>query len=263
MSLPQDPSSGKDQRVDLAIQGPNSLAILQSLTEDEKLREKLARISRTEFIETELAGMELIVSRTGYTGEDIAYELYLHPDNAPRMWNLLLEKGRDYDLKPAGLAARDSTRTEAGLPLHGHDLAGPYNISPIEAGFGSYVKFHKPYFIGRKTLLEKEATRNMELLRFRMDEKGVRMAKLGDPVVDKRGKYIGRVTSCALDTEGFQVGLAYVDQKYNREGVQIGIIPLPHDKVPPTKPVEELSLGDKMLLQEWATVLTRFPVAEE
>ena len=259
----KDPASGDDQRVDLAIQGPNSLAILQSLTEDEKLREKLARISRTEFIETELAGMELIVSRTGYTGEDIAYELYLHPDNAPRMWNLLLEKGRDYSLKPAGLAARDSTRTEAGLPLHGHDLAGPYNISPIEAGFGSYVKFHKPYFIGRKTLLEKEATRNMELLRFRMDEKGVRMAKLGDPVVDKRGKYIGRVTSCALDTEGFQVGLAYVDQKYNREGVQIGIIPLPHDKVPPTKPVEELSLGDKMLLQEWATVLTRFPVAEE
>jgi len=259
----KDPSSGEDQRVDLAIQGPNSLAILQSLTEDGKLRAKLARISRTEFIETELAGMELIVSRTGYTGEDIAYELYLHPDNAPRMWNLLLEKGRDYGLKPAGLAARDSTRTEAGLPLHGHDLAGPYNISPIEAGFGSYVKFHKPYFIGRKALLDKEATRKMELLRFRMDEKGVRMAKLGDPVVDKRGKYIGRVTSCALDTEGFQVGLAYVDQKYNREGAQIGVIPLPHAKVPPTKPVEELALGDKMLLQEWATVLTRFPVAEE
>jgi len=259
----KDPSSGEDQRVDLAIQGPNSLAILQSLTDDPKLRAKLARISRTEFIETELAGMELIVSRTGYTGEDVAYELYLHPDDAPRMWNLLLEKGQDYSIKPAGLGARDSTRTEAGLPLHGHDLAGPYNISPIEAGFGSYVKFHKPYFIGRKALLEKEATRRMELLRFRMDERGVRMARLGDVVVDKRGKYIGRVTSCALDTEGFQVGLAYVDQKYNREGTSIGIIPLPHDKVPPTKPVEELALGDKMLLQEQATVLPRFPVVEE
>ena len=256
------PSSGEDQRVDLAIQGPNSLTILQSLTEDKKLRAKLARIRRTDFIETELAGMELIVSRTGYTGEDIAYELYLHPDNAARMWNLLLEKGEDYGLKPTGLAARDSTRTEAGLPLHGHDLAGPYNISPIEAGFGPYVKFHKPYFIGRKALLEKEATRTMEILRFRMNERGVRMAKLGDVVVDKRGKYIGRVTSCALDTEGFQVGLAYVDKKYNREGVQIGIIPLPHDKVPPTKPVEELTLGDKMFLQERATVLPRFPGRE-
>ena len=255
----KDPSSGEDQKVDLAIQGPNSLAILQSLTDDPKLRAKLARIRRTEFIETELAGIELIVSRTGYTGEDIGYELYLHPDNAVRMWNLLLEKGQDYGIKPAGLGARDSTRTEAGLPLHGHDLAGPYNISPIEAGFAPYVKFHKPYFIGRKALLEKEATRTMEVLRFRMNEKGVRMAKLGDPVVDKRGRYIGRVTSCALDTEGFQVGLAYVERKYNREGTQIGIIPLPHGKVPPTKPVEELSLGDKMLLQEWATVLPRFP----
>jgi glycine hydroxymethyltransferase len=259
----KDPSSGEDQRVDLAIQGPNSLAILQSLTEDAGLRAELARIRRTDFIETELSGVDLIVSRTGYTGEDIAYELYLHPDNAAKMWNLLLEKGPDYGLKPTGLAARDSTRTEAGLPLHGHDLAGPYNISPIEAGFGPYVKFHKPYFIGRKALLEKEATRKMEILRFRMDEKGVRMARLGDPVVDKRGKYIGRVTSCALDTEGFQVGLAYVDGKYNREGVQIGIIPLPYRRVPPARPVEELKLGDKMLLHEKATVLTRFPEEEE
>ncbi len=259
----KDPSSGKDRRVDLAIQGPNSLVILQSLTEDEKLRAKLARISRTEFIETELAGMELIVARTGYTGEDIAYELYLHPDNAPMVWNLLLEKGKEYGLKPAGLAARDSTRTEAGLPLYGHDLAGPYNISPIEAGFGSYVKFHKPYFIGRKALLDKEATRKMEILRFRMKERGVRMAKLGDIVVDKRGKYIGRVTSCALDSEGFQVGLAYVDKKYNRGGARVGIIPLPHAKVSPTKPVEEMALGDKMLLHERATVLSRFPVEED
>jgi glycine hydroxymethyltransferase len=259
----KDPSSGEDQRIDIALQGPNSLAILQSLTEDKGLRAKLARISRTEFIETELAGIELIVSRTGYTGEDIAYELYLHPDNAVKMWNLLLEKGKDYGLKPVGLAARDSTRTEAGLPLHGHDLAGPYNISPIEAGFGSYVKFHKPYFIGRKALLEKEATRTMEIIRFRMNEKGVRMAKLRDLVVDRRGKYIGRVTDCALDTEGLQIGLAYVDKKYHREGAQIGIIPLPHDEVPPTKPVEEMALGDKMLLQERATVLTRFPSEEE
>jgi len=258
----KDPSARDDRRVDIALQGPASLAILQSLTDDPRLRERLARLQRTEFIETELAGIEMLLARTGYTGEEIGYELYVHPDDAPRLWNLLLEKGESFGIKPAGLGARDSTRTEAGLPLHGHDLAGPYNISPIEAGFGSYVKFHKPYFIGRRALLEKEATRRMELLRFRMNEKGVRMAKLGDLVVDRRGKYIGRVTSCALGTEGFQIGLAYVDKKYNREGTQIGIIPLPHDKVPPTKPVEELALGDKMLLHEKATVLTRFPVEE-
>ena len=254
----KDPSSEDDRRVDIALQGPASLAILQSLTDDPKLRKRLARLQRTEFIETELAGIEMLLARTGYTGEEIGYELYVHPDEAPRLWNLLLERGKPFGIKPTGLGARDSARTEAGLPLHGHDLAGPYNISPIEAGFGSYVKFHKPYFIGRKALLEKEATRRMELVRFRMNEKGVRMARLGDPVVDKRGRYIGRVTSCALGTDGFQVGLAYVERKYNRPGVQIGIIPLPA-RIPPAKPVEELDLGDKLLLQQWATVLTRFP----
>jgi len=260
----KDPSSGEDRRIDIALQGPKSLAILQSLTDDRELKRKLARIRRTEFIETELAGMEMIVARTGYTGEDIAYELYVHPDDAPRLWNLLLEKGEPFGVKPAGLGARDSTRTEAGLPLHGHDLAGPYNISPIEAGFGPYVKFHKPYFIGREALLKKEATRTMEIIRFRMVERGVKMAKLGDLVVDKRGKYIGRVTSCALDAQGFQVGLAYVERKYNREGTEIGIIPLPpKERIPPAKPVEELELGDRVLLAEKAVVLTRFPEEEE
>jgi len=259
----KDPSSGDDQKVDLALQGPNSLAILQSLTEDRRLQATLARIRRTEFIETELAGASLIVSRTGYTGEDVAFELYLHPDEAPRIWNLLLEKGKVYGVKPAGLGARDSTRTEAGLPLYGHDLAGSYNISPIEAGFASYVKFHKPYFIGRKALLQKEASRKMEILRFRMNEKGVRMTKLGDLVVDKRGKLVGHVTSCALDTAGFQIGLAYADRKYNREDAQIGIIALPHGGPPPAVSVEQMDLGDKMLLQEKATVLPRFPLPEE
>jgi len=259
----KDPSSGEDRRVDIALQGPNSLAILQGLAEDERLRRELARIRRTEFMETELAGMEMIVARTGYTGEDIAYELYVHPDDAPRLWNLLLEKGEPFGAKPAGLGARDSTRTEAGLPLHGHDLAGPHNISPIEAGFGSYVKFHKPYFIGREALLKKEATRTMEIVRFRMVEKGVKMARLGDLVVDKRGKYIGRVTSCALDAQGFQVGLAYVERKYNREGTEIGIISLPpKEKIPPAKPVEELELGAMVLLADKAIVLTRFPQNE-
>ncbi len=260
----KDPSSGDDRKVDIALQGPNSLAILQSLTDDRELRRKLARIRRTEFTEAELAGIPLLIARTGYTGEDIGYELYVHPDCAVELWDLLLERGEPFGIKPTGLGARDSTRTEAGLPLHGHDLAGPYNISPIEAGFGPYVKFHKPYFIGRKALLEKEATRRMELIRFRMKEKGVKMAKLGDPVFDKRGKYIGRVTSCALDARGFQVGLAYVERKYNRAGTEIEIIPLPpSERIPPTKPIEELKLGDRVLLSQKATVLTRFPEEEE
>ena len=88
------------------------------------------------------------------------------------------------------------------------------------------------------------------------------MAKLGDVVVDKRGRFVGHVTSCALDTQGFQIGLAYGDKKYNREGAQIGIISLPHGKVGPAKRAADMSFGDKMLLHERATVLPRFPLEE-
>jgi glycine cleavage system T protein len=259
----KDHSSGSDQRVDMALQGPNSLAILQRLTDDPRLKDTLARIRRTDFIETQLAGIEVVVSRTGYTGEDVAYELYLHPEDAPKMWNLLLEKGEDLGVKPAGLGARDSTRTEAGLPLYGHELAGEYDISPTGAGFAPYVKLHKPYFIGRQAHMEREARRTMEIIRFRMKAKGVRAIRPGDVVVTRRGEYIGAVTSCALDVEGYQLGMAYVNRRYTREGTELRVFPLPpSEKAELEKDKRQLVAGDKVLVAEEAVVLSRFPMEE-
>ncbi|MGQ9626979.1 MAG: glycine cleavage system aminomethyltransferase GcvT [Anaerolineae bacterium] len=253
----KDPSTGERQKVDLALQGPNSLAILQSLAADEKLKERLARIRRTEFIETELAGIPLIIARTGYCGEEWGYEIFVHPSDAPRLWNLLLERGQPFGIKPAGLGARDSTRTEAGLPLYGHELAGPFEIDPMAAGFGSYVKLHKPFFIGRRAFIEKALFGTKQIVRFRMNEKGVRMPSLGDPVVNHKGKYIGAVTSCTLDSSGYLTGMAYVERRYSKKGAQIGIFSL-HDNPNPEKPKAELAEGDQVLLHNWATVLTRF-----
>ena len=118
---------------------------------------------RTEFIETELAGFPVLLSRTGYTGEETAFELYLNPGHAPSLWNLILEKGRPLGVVPAGLGARDSTRTEAGLPLYGHELAGKHGINPMEAGYAGFVKLHKPYFIGRRRLIESLDARKMKV----------------------------------------------------------------------------------------------------
>ena len=258
----KDPSCGADRRVDLALQGPKSLAILQSLTQDASARRKLACIRRTDHAQLELAGLDLIVARTGYTGEECGYELLVHPDHAVELWNLLLEKGAPMGLKPCGLAARDSTRIEAGLPLYGHELAGEHGISPTQAGFAAYVKFHKPFFIARKHCLELERGKKMEVVRFRINETGVRAVRGGDPVVNKRGQYIGRVTSCTLVGDK-QVGLAYVDKRANQPGTEVGVFPSTHGEEEPTKAFRDLATGDKLPLHAWATVLNRFPSKEE
>ena len=259
----KDPSAGADQRVDIALQGPASLSILQSLTDDPRQRDALARVRRTDLIEMELAGMNLIIARTGYTGEEIGYEILVHPDEAVKLWDLLLAHGQPFGIKPAGLAARDSTRLEAGLPLYGHELAGHYDINPLEAGFPGYVKFHKPFFVGRSAMLEAAAKRSREVIRFRLNETGARALRGGEAVVNKRGQYIGRVTSCTL-VGATQIGMAIVDRRYTEPGTDIAIYPTPPGRRgPSTKSPAELEQGDNVVLPEWATVLTRFPQEEE
>jgi len=255
----KDPSAGNDQRIDLALQGPHSLAILQSLTDEPTLQRRLALMQRTELMEVQLCGLALIIARTGYTGEEMGYEFFVHPHQAVALWELLLERGKPWGIQPVGLGARDSTRTEAGLPLYGHELAGPLEITPTEAGFGPYVKFHKPFFIGRDPYLARHLEVKRTLIRFRVNEKGQRKVNPGDPVVTHQGQCIGAVTSCSLDAEGFQLGLALVESRYQREGLPIGIFPLPARRMAEDKSKTELKSGDRVLLHVEATVLSRFP----
>jgi len=251
----KEPSSGADQRVDLALQGPNSLEILKGVIRTARERRKLSRLGKMKFMEMEAGGLSLLIARTGYTGERVGFELFVHPDKAAFLWNTLLKKGSSLGIKPAGLGARDSTRTEAGLPLHGHELAGPLDISPMEAGFAPYVKYHKPYFIGREALLRRDEKSSMEISRFRVLAKGVRMIKTGAPVVSRRSQqFIGTVTSCALDTEGFQIGLALLERRNGREGTRIGILPEAGGRSE-----GPMAVGQKIALHEEAVVISRFP----
>lgn len=252
----KDTSAGADQLRDVALQGPASIAILQSCASDAAAKDKIARVRRTDLIEIELSGIPVVVARTGYTGEDVGFEIFVHPDQQVALWKMLLEKGKPYGIKPCGLGARDSTRTEAGLPLYGHELAGPFDINPIEAGFQGYVKYHKPFFIGRDALMRRAQSR--ALIRFRMNQKGVRRPSIGNPVVNKQGQVIGYVTSCSLDSEGYLLGMAIVETAYTTEGTPIAIFVLPEKPVT-EKPKQELSVGDKALLPVEATVLRRFP----
>ena len=112
------------------------------------------------FRKTKYHGLEIIVSRTGYTGED-GFEIYLANDKAVNIWHEFFEKGSKYGLQPAGLGARDTLRLEARLPLYGNDIDD--TTTPLEAGLGRFVKLDKEYFIGKEVLQKqkkKESKKN-------------------------------------------------------------------------------------------------------
>lgn len=253
----RDPREGADMRVDIALQGPKSRDILLGLGVDAPTRKRIMALKRTMLCDAVVGGFDMVVSRTGYTGEKMAFELFIHPDKAAEFWNRLMEVGAPLGLKPCGLGARDSLRTEAGLPLYGHEMSGPHNLGVAEGGFGSYVKIYKPWFIGRDAFIAREKTRKNVVARFRFTEKGVRVAHPGDPVVDVKGKVVGMVTSCAIDSDGLLTGQAYIDEKLAVEGTPIQIFqgaPKAVGKAP-----SELKNGDRVTLPTAAVIVSRFP----
>jgi glycine hydroxymethyltransferase len=257
----RDPQAGEDMRVDIALQGPKSRDVLLALGVNAKTRARIMKLNRTELCDAVVGGpyptgtmstgsgqgFDLIVSRTGYTGEKLAFELFVHPERAADLWNAILKAGEPFGVKPVGLGARDSLRTEAGLPLYGHEMGlgslpvglpyplrghsgrdvdgmtGGKDLGVAEGGFGSYVKLYKPWFIGREAYMANEKKRKGVVVRFRFDEQRVRMAHNGDPVVNAEGKPIGWVTSCAIDSQRFLTGLAYVELKYTAVDTSLGI----------------------------------------
>ncbi|MFG0317086.1 MAG: glycine cleavage system aminomethyltransferase GcvT [Planctomycetota bacterium JB042] len=254
----RDPSLGDERRVDVALQGPRSLEVLAAAAANPALIDALRERKRFEFVEGSVDGIDALISTTGYTGEKVGYELLVHPDHLPQLWSLLIEKGTPLGLAPCGLGARDSTRIEAGFPLWGHELAGPYGVTPIEAGYGGSVKFHKPFFVGRDAMRAHEETRSRQIVRFVIEGKG-RMARDGAPMVGGDGKYVGVVTSCTQVGDR-QVGLALVDRRSAARGTELFVYRLPPDldRQPPAKRMSDLEAGDAVLLPAKATVVKRF-----
>jgi glycine hydroxymethyltransferase len=247
-------SSGADQRVDIALQGPQAKDTLLSLGGDQAALDRVSKLPWAGVTRAVIGGFDLIVSRTGYTGERTAYELFVHPDHAAGLFRALLGAGA----AACGLAARDSLRTEAGLPLYGHELAGPLHLNPADAGFGSYVKLWKPFFIGKAAFIAHEQKRDAEIARFRLENKGARPAHQGDPVLDKKGRVVGVVTSCSIDSEGYQLGQVYLKDDANSEGAQV-LVMAGAARAKAGKAPAELSLGDRITLPEPAVILSRFP----
>lgn len=246
-------SSGEDQRVDIALQGPTSRDLLLQLGASDDDKAAIKSLPWSGITRVTLGGFDLLVSRTGYTGERIAYELFPHPNDAAALFKQLVDLGA----VPCGLASRDSLRIEAGLPLYGHELAGPLSMNPADAGMSSFVKLYKPFFVGKSAFVAHEKERDAEISRFRMVNRGARPAHQGDPIVDNRGRVVGIVTSCSVDSEGYQLGQVYLKNDYRKKGTQLSVFA--GSARARVAELNDRSLGDRLTVPEPVEILSRFP----
>lgn len=205
-----------DDIAQLALQGPMAEKILQQITPL-----NLEEIKYFRFIQGQVAGCDSIVSRTGYTGED-GFEIYIKTEDACKLWNELLDKGKPLGLAPIGLGARDTLRFEAGLPLYGHELSP--DITPLEAGLDIFVDLDSGSdFIGKNALQAQKAT---GLKRKKM---GIEMVDRGIPregyTIQKNNQDIGYITSGSFSpTLGKNLGIALVKTEEAQVGNNVDVM---------------------------------------
>lgn len=184
----------------VALQGPGAKALIASLTPAEQIPQKYYWFTES----VDVGGIDCLLSRTGYTGE-FGYELYVQNEDAPALWTLLIEKGRDAGLIPCGLGARDTLRLEAAMPLYGHEM--DEGVSPLETGLNWAVKAETHDFIGKEAMLAKGAPRARVGLK--ATGKGILREH---QAVYRDGKPIGQTTSgTLLPFVGVACAMALVD----------------------------------------------------
>ena len=217
----QDRSAGFDVQLDdltddivlIAVQGPNSRAIVAAALDVPDI-ETLKYYAATDGT---LGDVDVIVARTGYTGED-GYELYVDVPDAASLWQALTDAGADHGLVPAGLASRDTLRLEAGMPLYGHELG--LDTLPEQAGLGRVVNLTKD-FVGKPGIEAGPAGGARVLVGLRSE--GRRAGRAGYPVLSGDAE-VGTVTSGALSpTLGYPIAMAYVDPAVAESGTQLDI----------------------------------------
>ncbi len=198
----------------IAIQGPQAAAILQETT-----RFPLSTIRYYQFARAEVAGVPMLVSRTGYTGED-GFELYVDAGACASVWERLMTREKKAgDLVAVGLGARDTLRLEASMPLYGNELND--ETTPFEAGLGKFVRMDKENFMGRSALLQKYNTPARRLCCLVMNEKAV--PRSGYKLYAGETA-IGQVTSGTFSPTLQQgIAMAFVQPAYAREGTELAV----------------------------------------
>ena len=203
---------------EVAVQGPETVKLLEPLV---KADISLKELKRFKFIFAELFGKKILISRTGYTGED-GFEIYtFDPEDIVVIWKGILEKGKKYDIKPCGLGARDTTRFEVCYWLYGNDI--DETVNPLESGQGWTVKFNKDNFIGKDALLKiKEKGISRKLVGLYISQGGIPRTKME---VRKDQKKIGYITSGNYCPSLKKVyAMAILDLPYTEKGSKVDIV---------------------------------------
>jgi len=202
--------NASDQYCLFAVQGPKATQILQKLT-----KVKLDKIKYYHFEIGSIAGVkDVIISATGYTGSG-GFELYVKNEDAITVWNSIFEVGKEDNIQPIGLGARDTLRMEMGFCLYGNDIDD--TTSPIEAGLGWITKFTKAFTNSEALKAQKENGVNRTLVGFEMIDKGI--PRHGYELENQEGKLIGIVTSgtqSPMLNKG--IGMGYVKKEYATPG---------------------------------------------
>ena len=207
----------------IAVQGPISEAILLKLVPAEQ-HALVRELKYYAAVEVEINGQDLLLARTGYTGED-GFEIYVPNEDAAGLWEALLEVGAGHGLIPAGLAARDSLRLEAGMPLYGNELSR--HVNAYAAGLGPVVSLAKESdFVGKEALAAIKAagvgsTIGQKLVGLKGT--GRRAARAHYPVL-KDGTLVGEVTSGQPSPSlGYPVAMAYVEVEFAEPGTFLDV----------------------------------------
>ena len=197
----------------LAIQGPRSRDILQTLTDS-----NLGSVKFYHFINGKITGHDALISRTGYTGE-LGYEIYINSENVSDVWGRIMDAGSEHGLEPVGLGCRDTLRLEMKYPLYGDDINESTN--PIEAGLGWITRLGKTDFIGKNSLIETKKKVNRRLVCIEMLERAI--PRTGCQIfVDN--ELVGTITSGTMSPSlGKGIGLGYVNTPYTEAGVELQI----------------------------------------
>lgn len=198
----------------IAVQGPKALEIAQKLT-----GVNLSEIKYYHFTVDKFDGVDAIISRTGYTGED-GFEIYADRDFAEKIWNDLLDAGLSFAILPCGLAARNTLRLESGMSLYGHEIS--HEITPLEANLGWICKLNKGDFIGRGTLAQqKENGLKRRLVGFEMIDKGIARDDFAVYINDKPAGYVTSGSPAPFLKKN--IGLAFVPAEFANIGQEIKI----------------------------------------